>query len=571
MPTSSSLRPRPLLVLISLLSVSLLAHARAPIDLIKINCGGPSLSSIGFLRDDPYFSSASTAIVSSSISTSAPIPAHPWGTVYQTHTYVKAGILIYRLPVPQGVYSVSLMFAEQYPILAFTGARIMNLYINDISIEQNIDVWSRANGLYQPYYLNNKNISSVLGYITISLHPVVENPMLSGIVIEGDNAASILWNTPTTSSSMMIQPSPNVTSSTEASLTDKSVSSVTPIVLSVEQSIESPSPISTTTAMPMDRVGSWRNEIYTSGKPIARHEACAVMADGLIYLIGGRGLKDTSVYNPNTGSWWTRTGLPVELNHMQCVFWQGRIWIGSSWYGKFPREKEHEEMWVYDIVDDFWFTRAGLSEGRRRGGGAFVQWDEKLYLSHGAVGGHGIHANTTAWFDVYDPETDVWTALADAPNGRDHTAGAVVAGMLCVGGGRDGGTSDFWNNNIGAVDCFNFDTESWETKASLPVPRAGSMVGRTCDDRLMIAGGEGKSEMNRFGRAYDRVDILDVRRNTYAPPSYMTSARHGTGLVIASCECGKVFVPSGSAGLGGGPEVMTTDVWFTGEWRSRCS
>jgi len=77
----------------------------------------------------------------------------------------------------------------------------------------------------------------------------------------------------------------------------------------------------------------------------------------------------------------------------------------------------------------------------------------------------------------------------------------------------------------------------------------------------MIAGGEGKTPENQAGQAYDRVDYYVDETNSFGEPSHMTSRRHGSGLAITPCSCGSIFVPSGSAGLGGGPEVSTTDIW----------
>lgn len=193
-----------------------------------------------------------------------------------------------------------------------------------------------------------------------------------------------------------------------------------------------------------------------------------------------------------------------------------------------------------------------------------------FYISHGAIGGHGAHAITTGFLDVYDPIANEWIALPDGPGPRDHTAGAVVNGKLCVAGGRNSGTANFWNANVAPVVCYQFVTKEWEVRASLPVPRGGAMVGTTCQNLVMIAGGEGKTPENQTGQAFDRVDFYEDSTSTFLEPSYMISRRHGSGLAIASCECGNIYVPSGSAGLGGGSEVTTTDVWSPDGAARRC-
>lgn len=557
------------------------------IDSIKVNVGGPELKEIGFLPDEDYFFSSSTGNVQAYEDPTAPVVPIPWGEVYRTHRYAEGGTLSYRFPVPEGVYSVGLMFVEQYEGNAVTGGRVFDLYINDILLDAGIDVWTLAGEkLFEPYFLKKLNISPVDGYISISLMPVKENPMLSGIVIDGPNAASILWQTTAPSGEVASPPGSAALATAPGDETPPvaPLPAATPAPVSVPEPADTPEPVATpepaasteptttpgTAAGPAgadeaapELVGSgeWRNVEYSSGLPVARHEACAVFAQGLIYNIGGRGMKPVSVYDPLTGIWEQRTGPPVEINHMQCVFYKNRIYIGDSWYGEFPFEKEHTMMYAYDIPTDTWLTLPGLPEGRRRGGGAFVLYNDKMYLSHGTIGGHGPHATATGYLDEYDPVTNVWTALPDGPLPRDHTAGAVVNGKLCVAGGRNGGTRDFWNANIASVVCYTFATKTWEVRASLPVPRGGTMVGTTCQGLVMVAGGEGKTPQNQGGQAFDRVDYYDDSTNSFRAPNFMTSRRHGSGLAITSCQCGNVYVPSGSAGLGGGPEVTTMDVW----------
>lgn len=520
---------------------------------IKVNVGGPELLDIGFLADESYFFAESTGTVKAYTVPGFNAPPSIWGEIYRTHRYAEGGSLTYKFPVPNGVYKIGLMFMEQFEGAGRAGGRVMDLFINGQALDKGIDVWSLAGGkLFEPVFLQKLDISPVDGFLTITLDPVVENPMLSAIVVEGDGASSILWNTVNG-----VTPAPSPATGSEAAAVAAPVIDL-PTVTPTSTPAPTAPPASSATG---DGFGVWSNVPYNSGLPIARHEACAVFAEGLVYNIGGRGMKKTSVYDPKTKTWSTRSGPPVELNHMQCIYYKSQIWVGGSWFGKFPTEKEHESMWVYDISSDAWLQKTGLGEGRRRGGGAFVLYEDKMYLSHGAIGGHGPQAVSTGLLDVYDPATDTWSGLKPAPNARDHTAGAIVNDKLCVAGGRDGGQADFWNANVGPIDCYNFKSGEWEVKASLPVPRGGAMVGTTCDGLLMVAGGEGKTVENSVGQAFDRVDLFREETNSFEEATYMTSRRHGSGLAITSCECAHVYVPSGSAGLGGGPEVTTMDVW----------
>lgn len=210
-------------------------------------------------------------------------------------------------------------------------------------------------------------------------------------------------------------------------------------------------------------------------------------------------------------------------------------------------------FYVYDVNSDSWGTRAPMPQGRRRGSAAVAFHSGKLYVAMGNQGGHGSHAQTLGYLDIYDPATDSWSTGPDAPNPRDHTGGAIVNDMFCIAGGRDGGQSDFFWKNVGETNCYNFDTDSWEIKPSIPQPRAGSSYGRTCDGKLAVAGGEGE------GNAYNRVDVFDG--DAWESPTFLKQARHGSGLAIGSCDCKNMYIASGSGVQGGGLELDSTEVY----------
>lgn len=301
--------------------------------------------------------------------------------------------------------------------------------------------------------------------------------------------------------------------------------------------------------------GSWSSAPVNRGGLVKRHEACAVMVNGLVVLLGGRGSnKPVSVYNPKTKAWSTRNGpgSGVELHHTQCVATNGKVYIVSSWRGGFPFEDNNELVYIYDVRRDQWSTRPGLPARRRRGGGASILRKGLIYVVGGNRGGHGAHATTLGWMDAYSIKRNRWiTNLPSMPDGRDHTGGALVNGQLCVAGGRDGGVRSFFNANKASVWCFNFGSRKWVKKANFPRPRAGSSYGRTCDGRLMVAGGEGD------GRAYNNVDVFDGCSWKSAPS--LQRARHGSGVATSACSCGQLFIPSGSGSQGGSPELTSTE------------
>lgn len=64
------------------------------------------------------------------------------------------------------------------------------------------------------------------------------------------------------------------------------------------------------------------------------------------------------------------------------------------------------------------------------------------------------------------------------------------------------------------------------------------------------------------GKAYNPVDLYDPYADSFGPVQWMKQGRHGTGLGVAPCKCGNIYIPSGSGDLGGEPELTSLE-FFT--------
>ena len=495
-------------------TVALIALLAALGAAIKINCGGPAVG--GYLADSSVYYGATTSSVRSFPN------SNTGGSIYATHAWTFQTSLVYEVPATPGAsVQVTAKFAENYSGNRRKGARVLKVYFGNSLVADNLDVFAVA-GFNSPHNVVKTVKVPGNGKVVVRVDATAENPMISGIDV--------------------VEP---VTVDPIANPTPESVGGTAPT---------------------LKGSGKWRTAVPASGTPEKRHEACAVMVKGLVYLIGGRGRKPTSVYDPVKKTWTNKATPPVELNHMQCVAWQNRyVYVVGAWFGSFPRESAHDKTYVYDTVADKWTDEPGLPKDRRRGGGALVLHNNKLYLGMGNVGGHGAHATSVGWLDVFDMvKKDEWKKLDDAPDPRDHVGGAVVGGgkYFCIGGGRDGGVANFWGTPITRLNCYNFGSGKWERKATMPDGRAGAATGATCQGLLMIAGGEGRpAGTSGGGKAYTRVDLYDVNTNTFKEPVMLNRGRHGSGLAVADCKCGNIYLPSGSGGLGGGPELTSTEVW----------
>ena len=305
---------------------------------------------------------------------------------------------------------------------------------------------------------------------------------------------------------------------------------------------------------PAKPFGSWEEIISTDNStPVARHEAAFIGLEDKFYLLGGRGDKVTSIYDTKTNTWSEGAKPPLEMHHMQPVIWDDKIYILGAMTGPYPGETPIPNIVIYDPATDSWSDGPEIPEDRRRGGAGVAIYDGKIYLACGIKDGHrGDHKN---WLDVFDPVTETWETLPDAPRARDHFQAIAANDKLYMLGGRTTTAADNpFKNTMTEVDVYDFKTNSWSTlENGLPTERAGNYVALVGNE-IIVFGGESFYQEP----AHTEVEALDVETNEWTTLTPMIQGRHGTGAVLYE---GKIYVASGSLNRGGGPELTTMEVF----------
>jgi Galactose oxidase, central domain len=238
---------------------------------------------------------------------------------------------------------------------------------------------------------------------------------------------------------------------------------------------------------------------------------------------------------------------------MQCVAVNDKVWIVSSWVGGFPKQANAPFMYVYDPINDTWETKPPMPSDRRRGSTAVIVVNELLYVAFGNTGGHeqDDFATSYNWLDVYNTITGEWKVLPSGTYVRDHTGGGLVnENLICVGGGRDGG-SKFWPN-VAPTECYDLRTNTWSIGPNVFVKRAGSAYGTSCDGKLLMAGGEGG------GQTWKNFEVFDG--TAWTKLADLNIARHGTGLAV-DCVCNQIYIASGNGAQGGGSELYSVETF----------
>ena len=197
--------------------------------------------------------------------------------------------------------------------------------------------------------------------------------------------------------------------------------------------------------------------------PTKRHECALAVADGKLYLVGGRGVKAVEEYDPKRDTWTKKAVTPLEMSHFQAITYKDEVYVLGAFTGPYPHEAPIPKMYIYNPDRDEWREGPEIPADRRRGAAGAFAYNDKIYLVAGIQDGHWD--GHVAWFDEYDPKTGKWAKLPDAPRPRDHVSVAMVGRKLYVAGGRlsTAKTKNVFNLTVPEVDVYDFDKNAWTT------------------------------------------------------------------------------------------------------------
>jgi N-acetylneuraminic acid mutarotase len=315
------------------------------------------------------------------------------------------------------------------------------------------------------------------------------------------------------------------------------------------------------TAAPPER---WQSR---APAPLPRQEAAFAELDGKMYLAGGfeNGGAESArhdVYDVATDTWSMLPPMPEPAHHLSGVGLGGKVYYvgGLQTLGFRPTGR----LWAYDPATGAWSARAGLPPGRERGAGAVAVHDGKIVYA----GGQRIVTDPlprrvpVVDVDLYDPSTDTWSRLPDMPTPRDHLGLAVVGDTAYAIGGR----RLRFDLPVTATEALDLTTRQWRTDlAPIPTSRGGFATG-VVGGRIVAIGGESPHPAPPTPlhvHAHDDVEAYDPAEDTWRPMAPMPSGRYGiqgavhdrgiwlagggAGLSVDATDSLSVFFPAGGA------------------------
>jgi hypothetical protein len=286
-----------------------------------------------------------------------------------------------------------------------------------------------------------------------------------------------------------------------------------------------------------------------------RHENTMTAIGNKLVLLGGRGIKPTEIYDIKTQIWTKSVETPIEIHHLQAVTYNDEVYVMMAMTGKYPHETPIPNIYIFNLEKGEWRVGPEIPKDRLRGSAGCVVYKNKIYTVCGILDGHWD--GHVAWLDEYDPKTNTWVKLADAPHVRDHVSIAVVNDRIYVAGGRRSTAriNQVLNLTEAAVDVNDLKKKTLQTlpnTLNLPTQRAGNSS-VSFGNKLLVIGGESAAQVP----AHSEVEAFDTKKMQWVPFPGLKQGRHGTG---ASVVGRKVYSVAGSANRGGGPEINEMEV-----------
>jgi hypothetical protein len=284
----------------------------------------------------------------------------------------------------------------------------------------------------------------------------------------------------------------------------------------------------------------------------ARHETSAASVDGVLYLIGGRGMKPVEAFDPATNEWTTKAMPPMQIHHFAATTVGNKIAVFGALTGGFPKEQPVPNLWWYEPSTDTWTKGAEIPEDRRRGAAGCVLNGDKLYMVGGNTNGHWN--GFVPWLDSLDLKTGEWKRLPDAPHARDHFQAGLVDGKIIAAGGRrtHAEQKHVFDLTIPEVDVYDIATGQWSTlEKPIPTLRAGAPT-VVHDGRIIVMGGESGTQ----GVAHAEVEALTPSTGIWETLPPMGQPRHSGGATLVKDD---LYFVAGCTSRGGGIEQTTLE------------
>lgn len=174
-----------------------------------------------------------------------------------------------------------------------------------------------------------------------------------------------------------------------------------------------------------------------------------------------------------------------------------------------------------------------------RGGLGVANVNGRIYAIGGFNGNSPLSVN-----EEYTPAANEWTTKSPMPTARSNFAVAVYNGEIYCIGGTIGGVNS--NEFVGNNEVYNPATDTWQTAASMPTPRA-DLSANVVDGKIYVSGGMAYSSTSPFYAQTNITEVYDPSTNSWSTAAAMPIPVYGYASAVIN---GEIYVIGGSGNAG---------------------
>jgi N-acetylneuraminic acid mutarotase len=242
--------------------------------------------------------------------------------------------------------------------------------------------------------------------------------------------------------------------------------------------------------------------------------------------------------------WVSRTRLPILVKDLAAVAANGEIYaMGYTYnYTNNNYDTTYNYMYdttynyVYDPSTDAWVSKTPMPINQSEF--AIATYQNKIYVIGGWIQWETPSMATdfvTGANQVYDIANDTWETKASMPLPRAGLQANVVNGKIYLIGGRlqNGVASD-------VNEAYDPSTDSWTPMAPIPTP-VSDYASVVVDNKIYVMGG---GRGGKFGNAVNLVQIYDPQTNnwTYGKPLPTPAGNAAAGAIGGVLSPTRIYV-----------------------------
>jgi N-acetylneuraminic acid mutarotase len=271
-----------------------------------------------------------------------------------------------------------------------------------------------------------------------------------------------------------------------------------------------------------------------------------LLQNGTVLVAGGtdgRGntLANAELYNPKSNRWMSAgTMATTRLDHTATLLPNGKVLVVGGLDASFPSSTLASTE-LYDPNTNSWSAAASMSTGRARhtatglvDGRVLVVGGQSFTLRDG-----GLFTNQLLGAEVYDPVANHWSATAPMLQDRvGQSATLLRDGRVLVAGGGDGFTAST------SAEIYDPNQDRWSAAASMTTNRGAHTATLLQSGNVLVTGGVAPDAQTLVIVAPSSAEVYDPHANRWSTVASMAAARDEYTATLLSN--GKLLVVGGT-------------------------